>query len=105
MNNIFNSIKDACIEIYFELQNSNGLRESFNNNTSNNQSGKINASGDKVLAIDEFADVTIEKHLKLCKAPIIGFASEERKDFVKISNNGDEPGFIVVFDPLDGIRE
>ena len=58
----------------------------------------VNASGDKVHAIDELSDLAVERALLNCPS-VRGFASEEREGFVECNPNGK---YIVVFDPLDG---
>lgn len=61
----------------------------------------MNASGDKVHAIDELSDLAVEQHLQSCPS-VRGFASEERESFVSCHPSEEGGKYIVVFDPLDG---
>ena len=59
----------------------------------------MNASGDKVCALDVQSDLIVEEELRACAA-VSGYASEERRTFVPL--NAETGRFVVVCDPLDG---
>ena len=53
----------------------------------------MNASGDKVCALDVQSDLIVEEELRACAA-VSGYASEERRTFVPL--NAETGRFVVV---------
>lgn len=65
------------------------------------QTGRMNASGDMVKKLDEFADETIYKAMDhvghLCV-----MASEENEDLLHIPDHYPQGKYVLIYDPLDG---
>jgi len=99
--NIKAALQKAVVSIYEEIQEHNTWTSEHlsgtNTKYSSNQQN-VNASGDKVLALDVIADSCVEEALRECEE-VAGFASEEREGFVSLNPGGT---YIVVYDPLDG---
>jgi len=101
IDSVIEALQKASVQIYETLRDHRGILESKVTLTGGGALGprpKTNASGDTVAPLDEMADEIVVNALKECPY-VAGFASEERKDFVPLNEDG---SFIVVYDPLDG---
>jgi len=96
LQSVINALKVCSLEIHTLVSNHIGM--GVNIAFQDGRPNVVNASGDKVHAIDELSDLAVERALQACPA-VRGFASEEREGFVSCHEDG---RFIVVFDPLDG---
>ncbi len=87
MNEIFDAIKEVCIEI------KNALAFEETNYTQN-----TNSTGDTQLALDVKCDLMIQKKFSKLKC-IKQIISEEKEEPMDMHENGE---YIVAYDPLDG---
>ncbi|MBA4313476.1 MAG: class 1 fructose-bisphosphatase [Chlorobiaceae bacterium] len=63
--------------------------------------GRINASGDTVKKLDEFADETIYRAMDF-SGHLCVMASEENEDILQIPEEYKSGGYVLLYDPLDG---
>ena len=63
--------------------------------------GKVNASGDEVKKLDEFADATFYRAMDY-SGHLCVMASEENEDILQIPEEYKSGNYVLLYDPLDG---